>query len=478
MYVRKDNIKLIKITMIDIKNFKYLNKKSGIYKFTIRKHTYIGSSKNLYNRLKDHLNSLKWGRHHNSTFQNCYNKYGIDAVEYEILELCEQIKLLERESYYINLYTPDINQIQDPINIKMSSISKWRLKVSLKEKYKRVPTWNRRVVYQYDILGNFICKYESITAAYKSTGICPATIKRCILGNSKYQKYIWKYDFLEKCDPLIEDSKAIIQLDNDVTHTYLNIQDAVNNTGLDAYDIYNSCKQYLTLNDIKFRFKKKITNCSLKLRKTIYCYNLEGTFIKSYTYSKEASKELGIDRRTILAACCGKINKSAGGYLWSYIYKPSIPKYENNSSRSRIKQIKLFDLETNSESYYNSLAECIRSFNEINSSSECAVLSHCIKKGYIYKLRYLCAFKEDPYKIRATCKYIYNSVSNTIYKDISSVLNQFPTLSNEIDNYIKQNVEWHFLINSARVKLRESGKLFVEDNPNLSPVEIQEKIND
>lgn len=51
-------------------------KKSGVYKITIGKHFYIGSSQDVYSRKSSHLSKLKLKKHPNKYMQNVYNKYG------------------------------------------------------------------------------------------------------------------------------------------------------------------------------------------------------------------------------------------------------------------------------------------------------------------------------------------------------------------------------------------------------------------
>lgn len=447
--------------MIEINQFKNFKKVSGIYKFTINKHIYIGSSINLYDRLKQHLWDLKNQKHHNSTFQNCYNKYGDKYLTFEVIETCPADILLKREAYYIQLINADINQIKDPTNIKMSDISKWRLSTSLKEINKRKSVWNKRKVYQYDITGEFIKEYDSLTEASKYTRICHATIKKCIENNSKCPKYIWKLDYSEKVTPLIEDNKSVIQLqDEKIINKFSNLKEASIKTGIEIYNIYQSCKQFIPCKEFKFRFEKVKVNCSIKLRKPVYCYSLDGNFIKRYSYANEAAMALGISKYSISAVCKKGKNKSAAGYLWSYEKHDKLPKYVNNSSKSKIKSVKLFDLITNNELSFNSLADAVRYSTFTNFETECATLSSCIHKYNIYQNRYLCTFKNNVYNINLNWKYLYNSNTNII-------INNSQILSNE-----DMANGWHYLVDSAREKLRESGKDFLEVNPNLSSIEI------
>ena len=54
------------------------NKNCGIYfiRNKINNKIYVGSSKNLYNREKEHFSDLRKGKHHNIYLQRAYDKYG------------------------------------------------------------------------------------------------------------------------------------------------------------------------------------------------------------------------------------------------------------------------------------------------------------------------------------------------------------------------------------------------------------------
>jgi group I intron endonuclease len=77
---------------------------SGIYKITnkVNGKIYIGSTKNIKRRWKNHLNYLRRNAHPNNYLQNAWNKYGEENFEFEIIEFVEEEKLLEREQYWID----------------------------------------------------------------------------------------------------------------------------------------------------------------------------------------------------------------------------------------------------------------------------------------------------------------------------------------------------------------------------------------
>jgi group I intron endonuclease len=70
---------------------------------------YIGSSANIENRWKSHRRNLINGKHHSPYLQNVVNKYGIDILEFSIIEEAVEQDLLVREQYYIDLLDPVFN---------------------------------------------------------------------------------------------------------------------------------------------------------------------------------------------------------------------------------------------------------------------------------------------------------------------------------------------------------------------------------
>lgn len=89
-----------------------IHKEAGIYKLTcsITDKVYIGKSVNIKNRLYAHKHCHKKSRGE-SYLRNAIMKYGWESFSIEILETVENFdklkdndKLLERESYYIELF--------------------------------------------------------------------------------------------------------------------------------------------------------------------------------------------------------------------------------------------------------------------------------------------------------------------------------------------------------------------------------------
>jgi group I intron endonuclease len=86
--------------------------KSGIYSirsFLFPNKFYIGSAVNLQKRWKRHLSDLSKKQHSNRHLQNHYNLYGAADLYFSVIENCDQIFLLSREQYFMDLMNPTFN---------------------------------------------------------------------------------------------------------------------------------------------------------------------------------------------------------------------------------------------------------------------------------------------------------------------------------------------------------------------------------
>ena len=134
--------------MIDIAKFHNETQNSlegiGVYKI-ISKHNnkvYIGSTSNISKYKKwsgfklrwlHHISSLLKNKHSNNLLQNIVNKYGIENLFFEIIEICEKDICIEREQYYIDLY----NSYNEGLNLRPIANSNLGIKQSIESNLKR-----------------------------------------------------------------------------------------------------------------------------------------------------------------------------------------------------------------------------------------------------------------------------------------------------------------------------------------------------
>jgi group I intron endonuclease len=72
----------------------------GIYKITIGRFVYYGSSLSIASRIKNHLHRLEFNKHHSPKLQNAFNKY--KTFNWLVVLTCDKSELIEKEQFYID----------------------------------------------------------------------------------------------------------------------------------------------------------------------------------------------------------------------------------------------------------------------------------------------------------------------------------------------------------------------------------------
>lgn len=78
--------------------------KSGVYKIEHKPsgRVYIGSSRDVFSRIKKHKEALHYGRHTNKHLLNAFTKYGENSFLYDVVSLCSKDDLLTEEQNMID----------------------------------------------------------------------------------------------------------------------------------------------------------------------------------------------------------------------------------------------------------------------------------------------------------------------------------------------------------------------------------------
>lgn len=82
---------------------------SGIYKIILNGKDYIGSAKDIKDRIRRHLGELNNNNHGNNRLQRAFNKHGVESFEYVVLEETCIFDLIKREQFYIDENKPYYN---------------------------------------------------------------------------------------------------------------------------------------------------------------------------------------------------------------------------------------------------------------------------------------------------------------------------------------------------------------------------------
>ena len=185
-----------------------LKNRCGIYIFTniINGKKYIGSSKDLYNRLHEHYHNLMNNKAHNKHFQASWNKNKENNFIYSILEFCDEDVRFEREQYYLDVINPEYNLTNQVIaNFGVTPSDEVKLKISntLKEKYasgeiktyRQDHNWQKCYiynVYKLTLVATCDCKNDAFRLL-KSAERDNSVLKHALFHN-KYCVSLEKFD--------------------------------------------------------------------------------------------------------------------------------------------------------------------------------------------------------------------------------------------------------------------------------------------
>lgn len=84
-----------------------LPRECGVYKLIINSEMYIGGTKNFRVRFNHHIHHLRKKTHYCPKLQEYFDRFG--NPKFEIIELCEEDNLQEREQHYLKLLQPKLN---------------------------------------------------------------------------------------------------------------------------------------------------------------------------------------------------------------------------------------------------------------------------------------------------------------------------------------------------------------------------------
>jgi len=237
---------------------KNLSNKSGIYIIKCNEHTYIGSSCNLYYRLKRHVSDLNNLKHSNKFLQNLYNKYGSDIIIFDIIEYCSIETLIIRETYYIKTMSPDINHDLNPVKRTFKKESIEKISESLKQLYKSgLKNPFSKEVHRYKPNGEYIDSHESCCAAGRKLNLNGSKISKAASGKgSSSGGYLWSYEKVDKLIKNINQSKRVRSLDinNNVINTWLSINDLCNDLKISHSATSLRIKKGNYYNGLKYKF--------------------------------------------------------------------------------------------------------------------------------------------------------------------------------------------------------------------------------
>lgn len=236
------------------------NKKSvitGIYKISniLDDRKYIGSAKNIHNRWRVHKCELRKNEHSNRKLQNWVNKYSINYLIFEVIEVCTEEMLLIREQWYLDNvidWKNDWNICKvagSSLGTKHSEESKAKMSQAHKGKKCSQGTLDACSipVAQYDLYGIFIRKWSSAKEASRNLDIHDNTINTCRKGRcASAGGFMWKYyttdDNIEPYNINNKKAVTLIDSDNNIIKKFDSVKEAAKQLNVSEGNIWSVCK--------------------------------------------------------------------------------------------------------------------------------------------------------------------------------------------------------------------------------------------
>lgn len=306
-----------------------------IYKVTnkINGKLYIGKTYNFEKRKKEHI----LDKNTNIPFHRALKKYGLENFNWEIIDYAESDKeIKEKEIYWIKklntcIHFPNSNGYNVTLGGEGGT------------------SWNSRRVVQYNLNGEYMNEYVSISHAETVTGVNGSDIRACSM--KKVQRagdYIWRFkgkEHIIKISPYVQKPsckrKRIMQLDLDgnVINIFDSVTIASETLNIGRCNISSCligqtkrCNGYQWIYEENYECSKNYKYKGKEVGNGIYQLDDNMNIIEHYNNCAEAAKALNEPikvRKQIFSALSS--TKRCRGFRWM-----KVDDYNNNYANTEL----------------------------------------------------------------------------------------------------------------------------------------------
>lgn len=260
-------------------------------------------------------------------FQYAVKKYGPKNFIRKVLKVFDDLQdALDLERW---LVCPEFIARKDTYNVTLGG---------------GIPPKSCKVIYQYNLNGEFIKEWSSITEAALFYKCSSSSIGTAIFERTPSIGYLWsdhKYDLINIDEFRIDCNKTkcyLYDIDGKYLQEFKSLTDCSNfinitiNTLSTAIKIKSLCNKQFYVSDIKYD-KFPIPQSESHRNKPVYQYDLEGNFIREYESESEAIRDLG-ESLSIYRAI--KTGNSSMGFQWSWERVPNMKKLETKTQARKV----------------------------------------------------------------------------------------------------------------------------------------------
>ncbi len=254
----------------------------GIY-FIKNKSTdkhYIGSSVNIERRIYQHLYLLKIGKCHSPKLQNSFNRHGEESFEFGILEICDLVRLKEREKFWID----NLNSVWGGYNCSNDTECSTRGRIATKEQRAKMSEVQKR--------------------------LSQSPERRKISSDN-----LIAYNKSQRGIPKSKEHRVKISLANMGKKMSIGVKEQMSiRMKMSPINYWLGKKR-----SAEDRLKMSVSHLGqVNSNKPIIQLAIDGAEVNRFESAAEAGRRLGISRTSIKNCLCGYV-KTAHHYLWRYV---------------------------------------------------------------------------------------------------------------------------------------------------------------
>lgn len=290
-----------------------------------------------------YINKPDTYKYSKTNFQIAVNTYGIKNFKRE------NIAVFDTESEALLLESLIVNEefLSKPYVYNMILGGSYDLAKSIK-------------CYQYDLNGNYISEFDSMTSAANSINKSFQGISKAIMFKTKCGDYYWSTDKVEKLNTDVYNKVNPIKVYRYLINSgkfdkeYDSLSSAAEDTNTFLINVSRSAKLGYRVDKYQFSFIKKDYYADAKTEylktRPVYKYDKEGNFLKAYNTQEEAEKE---NKFSNITSCIKNKKECVNGFRWGLEKMDHII-----SLKSKKVKIGQFDENDNLIAEFNSIKEC------------------------------------------------------------------------------------------------------------------------
>ena len=301
-------------------------------------------------------------------------KYGLDCFKRSI------IKIFDSEEEALNLEKEIVNEDfinrTDTYNIVLGG---------------GFPPITTKIIYQYDLEGNYIRTWNSIREASQSLKCSDSCIGNAVILKRMSQNYFWSDEKQEKLDIsnyTIYSPKIPVYIykkeDGSFYKGFESMSECVSFLNDSLFHVQraiklNRCvKEYFISTKLTSTYQKPKTE---RLIGKVHQYSLDGKYIQSFNSIKEAELNLQTGLSEINNSI--KLGQQCKGFLWRRGEKlESVPPY--HFSKSSAKKIGQYTMDNKLVKVFNTVREARKEFPNVSKVLK-GQATHC----HNYKFKYI-----------------------------------------------------------------------------------------